>query len=81
MGSNCFLFQKRKENENKKERKDEIKAGIIHNKDSTLFFSGESGERKICLIEHPNYNRAYHEVALPLAAHFVNQQGKYLADK
>ena len=79
MGSKCSCSQKRKEN--KKESKDEIKAGIIHNKDSTLFFSGGPSERKICLIEHPNYNRAYHEVALPLAAHFVRQQGKYLADK
>ena len=81
MGSKCFQCAQRKENENKKERKDEIKAGIIYNKDSTLFFSGGPDERKICLIEHPNYNRAYHEVALPLAAHFVRQQGRYLADE
>ena len=58
-----------------------IYRAVIHNKDETTFVQHDQfGKCYVYNVEHPNYNRAYHQIAVPMASHFINAQGKYLSD-
>ena len=78
-------------NENRKKRLEDkylegknIKAAKLHDKDRATFIQKDRNGNNCrkCSIEHPNYNKSYYDVALPIArSYFNNKETKLLTDK